>query len=131
MPRCGSGYHALNRFDMFKSLKAFLLRGDALALAVGVVIGGAFNNIITALVEKFFSPLIGALLGGLDFSTSVFTLAGVAIGWGAIVQAVINFLMVGISLYLFLRILGKNPNEAPPPTPTESLLTEIRDLLKK
>ncbi|HNM27581.1 MAG TPA: MscL family protein, partial [Saprospiraceae bacterium] len=65
---------------MFKSLKTFLLRGDALALAVGVVIGGAFNNIISALVDKFFSPLIGALLGGLDFSKSVFTLAGVAIG---------------------------------------------------
>ncbi len=116
---------------MFKSLKTFLLRGDALALAVGVVIGGAFNNIITALVEKFFTPLIGAALGGLDFSTAAFTLAGISIGWGAIIQSIINFLMVGLSLYLFLRVLGKNPNEAPPPTPSEALLTEIRDLLKK
>lgn len=116
---------------MFSSLKTFLLRGDALALAVGVVIGGAFNNIITALVTKFFSPLIGAALGGLDFSTAAFTLADIEIGWGAIVQAVINFMMVGISLYLFLRILGKNPNEAPPTPPTEVLLAEIRDLLKK
>ena len=74
---------------------------------------------------------LGALLGGLDFSKSVFTLAGVAIGWGAIVQAIINFMMVGISLYLFLRVLGKNPNEAPAPTPSETLLAEIRDLLKK
>lgn len=116
---------------MFSSLKAFLLRGDALALAVGVVIGGAFNNIITALVQQFFSPLIGAAMGGLDFSKAAFSLAGIEIGWGAIVQAVINFMMVGISLYIFLRVLGKNPNETPPPTPTETLLTEIRDLLKK
>lgn len=116
---------------MFSSLKQFLLRGDALALAVGVVIGGAFNNIITALVEKFFSPLIGAAVGGLDFSTASFSLAGIQIGWGAIIQAIINFIMVGLSLYVFLRVLGKNPNEAPPPTPSEALLTEIRDLLKK
>lgn len=116
---------------MFSSLKAFLLRGDALALAVGVVIGGAFNNIISALVDKFFTPLIGAAIGGLDFSKAVFTLAGIEIGWGAIVQAVINFLMVGLALYLFLRLLGKNPNETPPPTPSETLLAEIRDLLKK
>lgn len=115
---------------MLKSLKAFLLRGDALALAVGVVIGGAFNSIITALVTKFFSPLIGAAMGGLDFSTASFSLAGIEIGWGAIVQAVINFIMVGISLYAFLRLMGKNPNEAPPTPPSEVLLAEIRDLLK-
>jgi large conductance mechanosensitive channel len=116
---------------MFRSLKTFLLRGDALALAVGVVIGGAFNNIITTLVQKFFSPLIGAILGGLDFSTASFSLAGIEIGWGAIVQALINFMMVGLSLFAFLRILGKNPNEAPPATASETLLAEIRDLLKK
>lgn len=116
---------------MFKSLKTFLLRGDALALAVGVVIGGAFNNIIAALVDKFFTPLIGAAMGGVDFSKAAFTLAGIEIGWGAIVQALINFMMVGISLYLFLRVLGKNPNEAPPTPVSETLLAEIRDLLKK
>jgi large conductance mechanosensitive channel len=116
---------------MFKSLKTFLLRGDALSLAVGVVIGGAFNSIISTLVEKFFTPLLGAILGGLDFSKATFNLSGIEIGWGAIVQSMINFLLVGISLYVFLRAMGKNPNEAPLPTPSETLLTEIRDALKK
>jgi large conductance mechanosensitive channel len=115
---------------MFQSLKKFLLRGDALILAVGVVIGAAFNNIITALVEKFFTPLFGAAMGGLDFAKASFTLAGIEIGWGAIVQALINFIMVGIALYLFLRMMGKNPNEVPAASPTEQLLEQIRDLLK-
>jgi large conductance mechanosensitive channel len=116
---------------MFKSLKTFLLRGDALALAVGVVIGGAFNNIITALVDKFLTPLIGALVGGFDFSKAAFNLMGISVGWGAIVQAIINFIMVGLALFAFLRLMGKNPNDAPPPTPSEALLAEIRDLLKQ
>ena len=115
---------------MFKSLKTFLLRGDALSLAVGVVIGGAFNNIITALVDKLFTPLLGAVLGGIDFSKAAITLMGIEIGWGAIIQAAINFLMVGLALYFFLKALGKDPNEAPAPTPSETLLGEIRDLLK-
>ena len=116
---------------MFSSLKAFLLRGDALTLAVGVVIGGAFNNIINTLITSFFSPLIGACLGGIDFSKSTFELMGIQVGWGAIVQALINFLMVGIALYLFLRALGKAPDETVPVPPSEVLLAEIRDLLKK
>ncbi len=115
---------------MFKGLKAFLLRGEVLALAVGVVVGGAFNAIITTLVEKLFTPLIGAVLGGTDFSKAAFNIAGIEIGWGAIVQVTINFIIVGIALYLFLRMLGKDPNAAPPPTPTETYLAEIRDLLK-
>jgi large conductance mechanosensitive channel len=115
---------------MFKSLKTFLLRGEVLALAVGVVVGGAFNNIINTLVEKVFTPLIGALTGGVDFSKAAFNIAGVDIGWGAVVQVCINFLIVGLALYLFLRALGKDPNAPPPPTPTETYLQEIRDLLK-
>jgi large conductance mechanosensitive channel len=115
---------------MFQSLKKFLLRGDALILAVGVVIGGAFNNIITALVEKFFTPLLGAAMGGLDFAKASFSLMGIEIGWGAIVQAIINFIMVGIALYLFLLAMGKKPNDVPAATPSEHLLEEIRDLLK-
>jgi large conductance mechanosensitive channel len=124
-------FHTKINFTMFKSLKSFLLRGDALSLAVGVVIGGAFNSIISTLVEKFFTPLLGAALGGLDFSKASFNMSGIEIGWGAIVQSFINFLLVGISLYLFLRAMGKNPNEAPLPTPSETLLTEIRDALKR
>ncbi len=115
---------------MFSSLKNFLLRGDALTLAVGVVIGGAFNTIIDTMISKFFGPLIGALLGGINFETASFEMMGIQIGWGAIVQALINFVMVGIALYLFLRALGKNPNEVPPTPPSEVLLAEIRDLLK-
>jgi large conductance mechanosensitive channel len=116
---------------MFKSIKTFLLRGDALTLAVGVVVGAAFNNIISALVDKLFTPLFGVLVGGLDFSKASVELLGISIGWGAIVQAIINFIMVGVALFFFLRALGKNPNDAPVPTPSEALLAEIRDLLKQ
>ena len=115
---------------MLKNLKAFLMRGNVIDLAVAVIIGGAFNRIIDALVSKVFTPFLGVLTGGINFKDSQVSLLGVEVGWGAVVQSVIDFFIMGLALYLFLRATGQHAG-APAPTPTEATLAEIRDLLKE
>lgn len=115
---------------MFQQLKSFLLRGNVIDLAVGVIIGVAFNDIVKALVDKMLMPIIGGVTGGHDFKGLSFDLMGVKVGYGDFVQAVFNFVLVGVALFLLLKAAGQKPGP-PPPTPTESLLTEIRDLLKQ
>lgn len=106
------------------------MRGNVLDLAVGVIIGGAFAKIITALVDKLLMPVIGALIGGFNFSKLSFFIFGVAIEYGAFIQAVIDFMLVGVALFVLLRLAGQKPGP-PAPTPSEALLAEIRDLLKQ
>ncbi len=115
---------------MLQNLKSFLFRGNVLDLAVGVIIGGAFNKIISALVEKLIMPLIGIIANGIDFSKAAITVGEANIGYGAVIQAVIDFIIVGIVLYFILKSAGIKPG-APAPTPSEALLMEIRDSLKK
>lgn len=115
---------------MFAQLKSFLMRGNVLDLAVGVIIGAAFGKIVTALVDSMIMPLVGGILGGIDFSTLSFQIAGISIGYGAFLQAVVDFLLVGLSLFILLRLAGQTAG-APAPTPSEALLAEIRDLLKR
>ncbi len=115
---------------MFAQLKSFLMRGNVLDLAVGVIIGVAFAKIISALVDKMLMPIIGALIGGFDFSKLSFAFFGVAIEYGAFIQAVIDFMLVGVALFVLLRLAGQKPGP-PAPTPSEALLADIRDLLKQ
>lgn len=115
---------------MIQQLKSFLMRGNVLDLAVGVIIGAAFGKIVSALVDKMLMPIIGALMGGVNFSTLAVELMGVKIEYGAFIQAVIDFLLIGVALFILLRAAGQKPGP-PEPTPTEALLAEIRDLLKK
>lgn len=115
---------------MLSQLKSFLMRGNVLDLAVGVIIGAAFGKIISALVDKILMPLIGAAVGGANFSTLSFSVMGVDVGYGAFIQAVFDFLLVGVALFVLLKAAGQKPGP-PPPTPSEELLAEIRDLLKK
>jgi large conductance mechanosensitive channel len=115
---------------MFAQLKSFLMRGNVLDLAVGVIIGAAFGKIVTALVDSMIMPLVGGILGGVNFSTLSFQIAGISIGYGAFLQAVVDFLLVGLSLFILLRLAGQTAG-APAPTPSEALLAEIRDLLKR
>ncbi len=115
---------------MLNQLKSFLFRGNVLDLAVGVIIGGAFNKIIGALVEKLIMPLIGILAHGVDVSKAALTVGNASLGYGAVLQAVLDFIIVGIILFFILKSAGIKPG-TPAPTPTESLLAEIRDALKK
>ena len=134
---------------MFEEFKKFALRGNVIDLAVGVIIGVAFNNIVQSLVGDIIMPIIGAATGGLDFSNYFLPLAksvdasnladakkqGAVLGYGNFITVTLNFLIVAFVLFIVVRVMNqfKRTEAAAPPKPTrsEELLTEIRDLLKK
>lgn len=133
----------------FQEFKAFALKGNVMSMAVGVIIGGAFQAIVTSLTTNFINPLIALLTGGVkkdaDGNPMIvggsFTINGVEFNYGAFISAVINFLIMALILFLLIKGMNKlmeigqkKKEEAPaaPPEPSkeEVLLTEIRDLLK-
>lgn len=123
---------------LLKEFKAFALKGNVMDLAVAVIIGAAFGKIVSSLVDDLLMPLIGLLLGGLDFSGLQYTLGDAVIKYGAFIQTVIDFIIIAFSIFLFIKVLSrfkhKEEAKAPePPTPSneELLLIEIRDLLKQ
>jgi large conductance mechanosensitive channel len=131
---------------MLKEFREFIARGNVVDLAVGVIIGGAFGAIVKSLVDQIVMPPIGLITGGVDFAALKLVLkegnpaakvAEVAIGYGAFINTVIDFLIVAFAIFLMVKGINSIKREeavaeAPPPgpTPTETLLTEIRDLLK-
>lgn len=124
---------------MFKEFREFILRGNVVDLAVAVIIGGAFGAIVTSLTNDIIMPLIGVLLGGIDFSGLTIQIGEATVAYGNFIQAVINFLIIGLVLFLVVKAmnkaatLGAKKEAATPAAPPEDimLLTEIRDLLKK
>jgi large conductance mechanosensitive channel len=114
---------------MLENLKAFLMRGSVVDLAVGVIIGAAFGKIVSALVDKLIMPIIGIFVGGINFKNLQFKVGDAVLGYGEVIQATVDFLIIGLALYFLLKAAGKQPT-APAPTPTEALLREIRDELK-
>ena len=131
---------------MFKEFREFIARGNVVDLAVGVIIGAAFGAVVKSLVEQVIMPPIGLATGGLDFAQLKYVLkpadlvaktAEVAIGYGAFVNTLINFLIVAFVIFLIVKAVNSlkreeaaAPSAPPGPTPSETLLTEIRDLLK-
>lgn len=124
---------------MFKEFREFISRGNVIDLAVAVIIGAAFTAIVTSFVNDIIMPLIGVILGGLDFTGLAVTVGGASITYGNFLQAVLNFILIAFVVFLMVRSINKIQGEqeakeaAAPPTPSaeEILLTEIRDLLKK
>ncbi|WP_312166161.1 large-conductance mechanosensitive channel protein MscL [Phenylobacterium sp.] len=130
--------------SIFSEFREFIARGNVIDLAVGVIIGASFNKIVESLVTQMVMPPIGLLTGGLDFSKLQFVLKPddpataaselVAIQYGAFINTLIQFLIVAWVIFLLVKgvnTLRRNQAEAPAaPTPSEELLTEIRDLLK-
>ena len=123
-----------------QEFKKFILRGNVVDLAVGVVIGAAFGNIVQSLVKDIFMPVVGLLTGGFDVSGQQLTLHGDAkLGWGNFLQTLITFLIIGFCMFLVVKgvnalhkyMVKQEPEVVPEPTPTEKLLAEIRDLLKR
>ena len=139
---------ALPKPGWLDDFKAFILRGNVVDLAVGVVIGAAFTGIVNSLVKDLITPLLGLVTGGVDFSNHFIILRGpaeqtlaeaqkagaVTINYGVFLNAIINFLIIAAAIFWMIRLLQKLYKAPPPaevaPTPTEALLTEIRDLLK-
>lgn len=123
---------------MLKEFKNFAIRGNVIDLAVGVVIGGAFNAIVGSLVGDIFMPIIGVITGGLDFSGLSYTVGEAGITYGKFIQAILVFVITAFALFLLVKGINKmkRKEEAKPPAPAPTpadivLLTEIRDLLKK
>jgi large conductance mechanosensitive channel len=123
---------------MLKEFQKFIMKGNVLDLAVAVIIGGAFGAIITSLVNDLFMPLIGIILGGVNFAGLVWKVGSAELGYGNFIQAIVNFLIIGFALFMVVRMANslqkkEAPAPPPPPAPTaeEKLLTEIRDLLKQ
>ena len=123
---------------MFKEFVEFVKRGNVIDLAVAVIIGGAFGAIITSLVNDIIMPLVGVILGGIDFASLSVQIGDATVMYGSFIQATVNFLIIAFVLFLVLRgynRMQKKEEEAPAPppepSPEEKLLTEIRDLLKE
>jgi large conductance mechanosensitive channel len=134
---------------MLEDFKKFALRGNVVDLAVGVIIGAAFGAIVSSLVGDIIMPVIGAITGGLDFSNHFLPLSskvtatslveakkeGAVVAWGSFLTIVLNFMIIAWVLFLAIRglsYLQKTAKPEPaPPSPEVTLLTEIRDLLKK
>ena len=130
--------------------KKFISRGNVVDMAVGVVIGGAFTAIINSLVKDIFMPLVGMITGGINFAELNYTIPAkvegaepVVLAYGSFIQAIINFLLVGLCMFIVVKNMNrmKKKEEEPAPEPEApaepeipediKLLTEIRDLLSK
>ncbi len=132
--------------SIFSEFRQFIARGNVVDLAVGVIIGASFGKIVTSLVEQVVMPPVGLILGQVDFSELKIVLkpadaaaktAEVAIAYGAFFNTVIQFLIVAAAVFLMVKAINamrrseaEHPAEPAAPTPQETLLTEIRDLLK-
>ena len=129
--------------SLFSEFKEFAARGNAIDLAVGVVIGAAFGKIVTSLVDQIIMPPIGLLIGGVDFSAYKWVLkaAGadgkgeVAIQFGAFFNTIIQFTIIAFAIFMVVKLMNtalrKKAAEPAPPPADVVLLTEIRDLLKQ
>jgi len=140
----------IKRPAWIEEFQTFIMRGNVVDLAVGIIIGAAFTAIVGSLVKDLFNPIIGLLLGGIDFSNIFITLKGpsaptleaakaagaVTLNIGLFLNAVIQFVIVAFAVFWMVKVLSalqrkKEAAPAAPPAPSKSevLLTEIRDLL--
>jgi large conductance mechanosensitive channel len=122
--------------EMWNEFKKFAIKGNVIDLAIGVIIGGAFGKIVTSLVNDIIMPLLGLLLGGIDFSERTYKINDAVIKYGAFIQSVVDFFIIAFSIFLFVRFMNRfierkeKPKEEPKMDKKEELLMEIRDLLK-
>lgn len=127
---------------ILKEFKEFISRGSVVDLAVGVIVGGAFSKIVTSLVNDVLMPIIGIILGGLNFSTLSINIGEATIKYGAFIQNIIDFLIVAACIFVFVKFVNhlsqigkkeepKKEEPAPKKPDDVALLEEIRDLLKE
>ncbi|EAC3409253.1 large conductance mechanosensitive channel protein MscL [Listeria monocytogenes] len=122
---------------MLVEFRDFALKGNVLDLAVAVVIGAAFGKIVSSLVDNIIMPIVGVLLGGLDFTDLSFKVGKSVIQYGAFIQSIVDFVIIAFAIFIFVKVLTsfikkkEQTVEETPVPPTEEYLKEIRDLLKE
>jgi large conductance mechanosensitive channel len=133
------------KMSMMSEFRDFAMRGNVVDMAVGIVIGGAFGKIVSSFVSDVLMPPIGMLMGGVDFSNLAVTLKeavgeaeAVTLNYGMFIQTVVDFIIIAFAIFMVIKAMNnmkKKEEEAPPappkPSAEETLLTEIRDLLKR
>lgn len=130
---------------MIKEFKEFISRGNVVDMAVGVIMGSAFGKIVTSLVNDIIMPLVGVLIGGIDFTSLSFKIQKAEVKYGSFIQNIVDFLIVAICIFIFVKIINKlntidvlhkkkkeeTKKEEVKKSDEVVLLEEIRDLLKK
>lgn len=126
---------------IFAEFKEFIARGNVVDLAVGVIVGSAFGKIVTSLVNDILMPIIGVILGGIDFTNLTLKFKDATIYYGNFIQNIIDFLIVAFCIFIFVKTINaitkktkkKEEKEETPPAKSDEtiILEEIRDLLKK
>ena len=116
--------------------KKFISRGNVVDMAIGVIIGGAFGKIVTSLVQDILMPLIGVLLGGLDFTSLSIKVGSANVAYGTFLQTIVDFLIISFSIFAVIKLFEKfkkkeEVQEEVKKADDVLLLEEIRDLLKK
>lgn len=115
--------------------KKFISRGNVVDMAVGVIVGGAFGKIVTSLVNDILMPIIGVLLGGLDFTALTIRINDAVIHYGSFIQSIVDFLIVAFCIFIMVRLFERfkheeKKEEVKVKSNEEVLLEEIRDILK-
>jgi large conductance mechanosensitive channel len=122
--------------SMLQEFKSFAMKGNVVDLAVGVVIGAAFGKIVASLVEDVVMPVLGALIGGVNFSGLAITIGSATLKYGKFIQTCFDFLIIAWAIFVAVKLINRLRREEPAPAAPaepprqELLLAEIRDLLK-
>jgi large conductance mechanosensitive channel len=123
---------------LLNEFKDFAMRGNVIDMATGVIIGAAFGKIVSSLVNDILMPIIGMIIGGLDFKDLAFTIGSAKITYGMFIQNIIDFLIIAFCVFIFIKLFNKlskkkkdEPAAPPSPSAEEKLLAEIRDLMKE
>jgi len=122
--------------SIVREFREFAVKGNAVDLAVAVIVGGAFGKIVASLVSDIVMPLAGTLLGGLDFSGLALQVREAKIQYGKFLQTCVDFVIIAWAIFLAVKLINRLKRAEPPPAPPtpprqEQLLEEIRDLLKQ
>lgn len=131
--------------SMLQEFKAFAVRGNVVDMAVGIIIGAAFGKVVSSFVNNVIMPPLGLLIGGVDFADlevvlkeAAGELPAVTLGYGLFIQSVVDFLIIAAAVFVAVKVMNNlkrkeevAPSAPPAPSKEETLLTEIRDLLKQ